>query len=85
MGLRGAGGVKNFSVGICDGAQSTARSSIHICSGLGLARTETSGQGHSDLEPVGDSPGPKMYLHTKYGTATINDIGDLLGVHFFKT
>ena len=52
---------------------------------LDLARTETSGQGHSDLEPVGDSPGPKMYLHTKYGTATINNIGDLLWVHFFKT
>ena len=51
---------------------------IQICSGLDLARTETRGQGHSDLEPVGDSPGPKMYLHTKYGTATINDIGDLL-------
>ena len=28
MGLRGAGGVKNFSVGICDGAPSTARSSF---------------------------------------------------------
>ena len=28
MGLRGAGGVKNFSVGICDGAPSTARSSV---------------------------------------------------------
>ena len=27
VGLRGAGGVKNFSVGICDGAPSTARSS----------------------------------------------------------
>ena len=58
---------------------------IQICSGLDLARTETSGQGHSDLETVGDSPGPKMYLHTKYGTATINNIGDLLWVHFFKT
>ena len=58
---------------------------IQICSGLDLARTETRGQGHSDLEPVGDSPGPKMYLHTKYGTATINDIGDLLWAHFFKT
>ena len=23
-------------------------------------------QCHSDLETVGDSPGPKMYLHTKY-------------------
>ena len=57
---------------------------IQICSGLYLARTETRGQGHSDLEPVGDSPGPKMYLHTKYGTATINNIGDLLWVHFFK-
>ena len=28
MGLRGAGGVKNFSVGICNGAPSTARSSF---------------------------------------------------------
>ena len=28
LGLRGAGGVKNFSVGICDGAPSTARSSF---------------------------------------------------------
>ena len=27
VGLRGAAGVKNFSVGICDGAPSTARSS----------------------------------------------------------
>ena len=26
--LRGAGGVKNFSVGICDGAPSTVRSSL---------------------------------------------------------
>ena len=25
-----------------------------------------------------------MYLHTKYGTATINNIGNLLWVHFFK-
>ena len=58
---------------------------IQICSGLDLARTESRGQGHSDLEPVGDSPGPNMYLHTKYGTATINNIGDLLGVHFFMT
>ena len=30
MGLQGAGGVKNFSVGICDGAPSTARSSF-VC------------------------------------------------------
>ena len=58
---------------------------IQICLGLDLARTETRGQGHSDLEPVGDSPGSKMYLHIKYGTATINNIGDLLWVHFFKT
>ena len=57
---------------------------IQICSRLDLARTETRGQGHSDLESVGDSPGPKIYLHTKYGTATINNIGDLLRVHFFK-
>ena len=33
---------------------------MQICSGLDLARTETRGQGHSDLEPGGDSPGPKM-------------------------
>ena len=58
---------------------------IQIYSGLDLARTETRGQGHIDLEPVGDSPGPKMYLYTKYGTATINNIGDLPWVHFFKT
>ena len=58
---------------------------IQICSGLDLARTEARGQGHIDLEPVGDSPGPKMYLHTKCGTATINNKGDLLWVHFFKT
>ena len=36
---------------------------IQICSELDLAITETRGQGHSDLEPVG----PKTYLHTKYG------------------
>ena len=58
---------------------------IQKCSLLDLSRTETRGQGHSDLETVGDSPGTKMYLHTKYGTATINNIGDLLWVHFFKT
>ena len=40
--------------------------------------------GHSDLEPAGNSPGPKMYLHTKYGTATVNNIGDLLWLQFFK-
>ena len=57
---------------------------IQICSGLYLARTETRCQGHSDLETVGDSPRPTMYLHTKYGTAIINNIGDLLWVRFFK-
>ena len=40
---------------------------IQICSELSLAITETRGQGHSDLETVGESPGSKMYLHTKYG------------------
>ena len=58
---------------------------MQICSRLDLTRTETRGQGHSDLEPVGDSPGPKMYLQIKYGTATLNNIGDLLWVYFFKT
>ena len=37
-----------------------------ISSELDLARTETRGQGHRDLETFGDSPGSKMYLHTKY-------------------
>ena len=55
---------------------------IQICFGLDLARTKTRGQGHSDLEPVGDLAGPKTYLHTKYGTATINNKGDLLWVHY---
>ena len=40
---------------------------IKICSELDLARTETRGQGHSDMETIGDPPGPKTYLHTKYG------------------
>ena len=35
MGLQGAGGVKNFSVGICDGAPSTARSSFLVFFGGG--------------------------------------------------
>ena len=30
VGLRGAGGVKNFCVGICDGAPLTARSSLNL-------------------------------------------------------
>ena len=58
---------------------------IQTCSGFDLARTDTRGQGHNVLKSVGDSPGLKMYLHTKYGTATINNIGDLLWVHFYKT
>ena len=57
---------------------------IQICSWLDPARTETRGQGHSDLETVGDSPGPKKYLHTKYGTATINNIGYLLWCIFSR-
>ena len=57
---------------------------IQICSGIDLARTETRGQANSDLETFGDSPGPKMYLHTKYGTATINNKGDRLWEHSFK-
>ena len=56
---------------------------IQICSGLDIARNDTRGQGHSDLETFGNSPGPKIYLHTKYGTDTINNTGDLLLVHFF--
>ena len=40
---------------------------IQISSELDLARTETRGQGHSDLETFGDSPGSKMYLHTEFG------------------
>ena len=44
----------------------------------------TRGQCHSDRETVGDSPGPKIYLHTKHGTANINNIGDLLWMHFSR-
>ena len=32
---------------------------IQMCSWLDLARTEVRGQGHSDLETVGDLPGPQ--------------------------
>ena len=39
---------------------------IQICSELDLARTETRRRSHSDMETVGDPPGPKMYLHAKY-------------------
>ena len=43
---------------------------IQICSGLDLAGTETVKPEvkvmYSDLETVGDSSGPNMYLHTKY-------------------
>ena len=38
---------------------------IQICPELDLARTETRRQGQSDMETVGDPPGPKMYLHAK--------------------
>ena len=34
---------------------------IQICSELDLARTETRGQGHSDLEKVGESPNMECY------------------------
>ena len=34
---------------------------IQICSELDLARTETRGQGHSDLETVGGSPNMECY------------------------
>ena len=37
---------------------------IHICSELDLARTETRGQGHSDLETFGDSQGPRCIYIT---------------------
>ena len=40
---------------------------IQISSELDLARTETRGHSHNDLETFGDSPGSKIYLHTKYG------------------
>ena len=32
-----------------------------------LLEQKARGQSHSDLETFGDSPGSKMYLHTKYG------------------
>ena len=38
VGLGGAGGVRNFSVGICDGAPSTARSSSIFSSGSHLVQ-----------------------------------------------
>ena len=40
---------------------------LQICSELDNAIAETRGQCDSDLETVGHSPGPKIYLHTKYG------------------
>ena len=39
----------------------------------------------SRLQWPGNSWWLVMYLHTKYGSATINNIGDLLWVHFFTT
>ena len=35
-----------------------------------LSKIEARGQCHSDLETVGDHGRPKMYSHTKFGTAT---------------
>ena len=58
---------------------------IQICSELDLARTETSGQGHSDLETVGDSPGSKMYLHTKYGSYHKLNRRSAVGAFFSRT
>ena len=46
---------------------------IQICSELDLARTETRGQGHSDLETVGQDVSTYQIWN-----ATINKIGDLL-------
>ena len=42
-GTWGAGGVKNFSLGICDGAPSTARSSQFYCYLLSPAFSKKSG------------------------------------------
>ena len=56
---------------------------IQISSELDLARTETRGQGHSDLETFGDSRVQDVSTY-QIRNATINKIGDLLWVHFFK-
>ena len=39
-GTWGAGGFKNFSVGVCDGAPSTARSSCQLASQLSTNRVD---------------------------------------------
>ena len=56
---------------------------IQISSELDLARAETRGQGHSDLETFGDSRVQDASTYQIWN-ATINKIGDLLWVHFFK-
>ena len=56
---------------------------IQICSELDLARTETRGQGHSDLKHLVTRQGPKC-IYIQIWNATINKIGDLLWVHFFQ-
>ena len=56
---------------------------IQICSALDLARTETRGQGHSDLEQLVTHQGPRC-IYIPNMEATINKIGDLLWVHFFQ-
>ena len=56
---------------------------IQISSELDLARTETRGQGHSDLETFGDSRVQDVSTYQIWN-ATINKIGDLLWVHFFQ-
>ena len=40
-----------------------------ICSGLNLSRTEARGQGHNDLEKVGDTPRSKMNPQIKFWIA----------------
>ena len=57
---------------------------IQICSKFDLAITETRGQDDSDLETLSDSPGPQDVYTYQIWNATINEIGDLLWVHFFK-
>ena len=56
---------------------------IQISFELDLARTETRGQGHSDLETFGDSRVKDVSTYQIWN-ATINKIGDLLWVHFFQ-
>ena len=57
---------------------------IQICSELDLARNETRGQGHSDLENSWCIARVQDVSTYQIWNATINKIGDLLWVHFFK-